>query len=184
MLKSAYPNPIAFGIEYIAKFRRIFPETIGGSLDRRLLRTISCRMTGFITWTEKNWLSDFDRMLTNASRTVGRWHVGHRVAIGCFRTRMVDESWSAFRFLRKLGNGLNRDGRLYYRIGYGIRLGNVSSSPFRAIELREHRASSAPALRNLAGASAGKPSLPAFTSPPASNTRRFSASPVERRLRE
>lgn len=93
---------------------------------------------------------------------------------------MVDESWSAFRFLRKLGNGLNRDGRLYYRIGYGIRLGNVSSSPFRATELREHRASSAPALRNRAGASAGKPSLPAFTSPPASNTRRFSASPVVR----
>lgn len=106
------------------------------------------------------------------------------MAVECFRTRTVDESWSAFRFLRKLGNGLNRDGRLYYRIGYGIRLGNVSSSPFRAIELREHRASSAPALRNRAGASAGKPSLPAFTSPPASNTRRFSASPVVRRLRE
>lgn len=32
----------------------------------------------------------------------------------------------------------------------------MSSSPFRAIELREHRASSAPSLRKLDGASAGK----------------------------
>ena len=63
---------------------------------------------------------------------------------------------SASGFLLERGNGLNgTDGTTaLYRIG--IRLGNVSSSPFRAIELREHRASSAPSLRKPDGASAGK----------------------------
>lgn len=70
---------------------------------------------------------------------------------------------------------------MHYRIGHGIRLGNVSSSPFRAIELRE-RTSGVFCCRiaKPRGASAGKPGLLAFTSSPAlcsSHTRRFSACP-------